>query len=48
MLTEIDFEQAGALQRRLLFVGMTRAQMHLELVMSEAAQNALVARLQHH
>lgn len=46
VLTEIDFEQMDALQRRLLFVGMTRAQMHLELVMSPAAQAALVARLQ--
>jgi superfamily I DNA/RNA helicase len=45
VLTEIDFDQADVLHRRLLFVGMTRAQMHLELVMSEAAQRALMARL---
>jgi superfamily I DNA/RNA helicase len=45
VLTEIDFDQVDVLQRRLLFVGMTRAQMHLELVMSESAQRALVARL---
>lgn len=45
VLTEIDFDQVDVLQRRLLFVGMTRAQMHLELVMSEGAQRALVARM---
>lgn len=47
VLTEIDFDSFGTLQRRLLLVGMTRAQMHLELVLSQAAQDALVARLQH-
>lgn len=46
VLTEIDFTQIDTLQRRLLFVGMTRAQMHLELVMSDRAQHALVTRFQ--
>jgi ATP:corrinoid adenosyltransferase len=45
VLTEIDFTQIETLQRRLLFVGMTRAQMHLELVMSDGAQAALVGQL---
>ncbi|MFM2060186.1 MAG: hypothetical protein RLY71_4571 [Pseudomonadota bacterium] len=46
VLTEIDMEILGPLQRRLLFVGMTRAQMHLELVLSERAQKALENHLQ--
>jgi hypothetical protein len=46
VLTEIDFDSLGTLQRRLLLVGMTRAQMHLELVMSQAAQDTLMARLE--
>lgn len=41
VLTEIDFETLSPLQRRLLFVGMTRAQMHLELVLSTRAEAAL-------
>ena len=45
VLTEIDFDQLGSLQRQLLFVGMTRAQMHLELVLSERGQSALEKRL---
>ncbi|TDP74746.1 AAA domain-containing protein [Roseateles toxinivorans] len=45
VLTEVDFEQLGPLQCRMLFVGLTRARMHLELVLSEAAERALIARM---
>jgi RecB family endonuclease NucS len=41
VLTEIDFDTLTPLLRRLLFVGMTRAQMHLELVLSPRAEVAL-------
>ncbi len=45
VLTEIDFEAMGPMQRNMLFVGMTRARMWLELVVSERAEAAIVARL---
>lgn len=45
VLTEVDFEALGDLERRMLFVGMTRASMHLELVMTERAENLLMQRL---
>lgn len=45
VLTEVDFEQFGELERRLLFVGMTRARMHLAVVLSARAEAALVERL---
>ena len=35
VLTECDFAELDALNRRLLFVGLTRARMHLEWVVSE-------------
>jgi hypothetical protein len=41
VLTEVDFDELTPLRRNLLFVGLTRAQMHLEWVASEAAQQAL-------
>lgn len=41
VLTEIDFNSLDTIKRNLLFVGMTRAGMHLELVMTEAAELAL-------
>ena len=41
VLTEIDFDALTPLLRRLLFVGMTRAQMHLELVLTARAEAAL-------
>lgn len=40
---EIDFKAMDDRQRRKLFVGMTRAQMHLTLVMSQDAELALAA-----
>lgn len=46
VLTEVDFESFGPLERRLLFVGMTRARLHLSIVLSERAEAALAARLQ--
>lgn len=45
VLTEVDFEQLAALECRLLFVALTRACMHLEIVMSTTAELALMARL---
>jgi hypothetical protein len=45
VLTEIDFETMGVAERRMLFVGMTRARMHLELVMSPRAEAALTRAL---
>jgi len=46
VLCEIDFAAWGDREARKLLVGMTRAQYRLELVMSEAAEAALLARLQ--
>lgn len=45
VLAEVEFEELGPLQCRLLFVGLTRAQMHLELVLSESAEQALMVRM---
>jgi hypothetical protein len=45
VLTEIDFERWTDLERRLLFVGMTRARMHLELVLSDRAEALLMQSL---
>jgi superfamily I DNA/RNA helicase len=45
VLTEIDFDTLSPLMRRLLFVGMTRAQMHLELVLSTRAEAVLSREL---
>ena len=38
VMTEIDFPELTTLERRKLFVGMTRAQMRLEMVMSRQAE----------
>lgn len=43
ILCEIDFEQASDVERRKLFVGMTRAQVRLECVLSERAARGLLA-----
>ena len=45
VLAESDFKELGPLESRMLFVGLTRAQMHVELVLSEAAEQALLGRL---
>lgn len=45
VLCEVDFAVLDEQQRRKLFVGMTRAQWHLTLVISDAAQAALVDAL---
>lgn len=45
VLTEIDFEALTDLEQHMLFVGMTRASMHLEMVMSERAEEVLSNRL---
>jgi hypothetical protein len=41
VLTECDFEQLDDKTRRLLFVGLTRARVHLEWVVSERAGEVL-------
>jgi len=41
VLTECDFEQWDDKARRLLFVGLTRARVHLEWVVSERAGGVL-------
>ncbi len=46
VFTEIDFKALGDAERRMLFVGMTRARMHLVLVMSERAESALMKAMQ--
>jgi hypothetical protein len=43
VLTECDFEELAPLTRRLLFVGLTRARLHVEWVISERAAG-VVAR----
>ena len=45
VLTEIDFEEMGQLERNLLFVALTRASMHLELVMSESSEGVLMRQI---
>ena len=45
VLTECDFEDLDALNRRMLFVGMTRAQLHLEWVLSRSASRAVAKTL---
>ena len=45
VLCELDFETLGERERRKLFVGLTRAQMRVEVVMSERAAQALAAVL---
>ncbi|MCV2356564.1 ATP-binding domain-containing protein [Paucibacter sp. B2R-40] len=45
VLTEVQFDELGSAQRNLLFVGLTRASMHLELVLSEFAEAALVREI---
>ena len=45
VLTEVDFDQLRDIDRKRLFVGMTRAQMALEVVLSEAAETCMMAAL---
>lgn len=45
VLAEVDFDHSDALWPQLLFVGLTRARMHVEVVISEAAVGALESRL---
>jgi len=48
ILCEIDFAVLDDKQRRKLFVGMTRAQLHLVLIMSKVAETALMEVLHAH
>jgi hypothetical protein len=41
VLAECDFEELNPLSRRLLFVGLTRARMHLEWVISKQTSDLL-------
>jgi len=45
VLCEVDFEQLGPSEQRKLFVGLTRAQMRVDVVLSERAAQALAMRL---
>ena len=45
VLCEVDFEQLGERERRKLFVGLTRAQVRMELVLSERTAQALAGML---
>lgn len=45
VLCEVDFERLDAQSRNRLFVGMTRAQWRLEIVLSDRAEKALMAAL---
>jgi superfamily I DNA/RNA helicase len=45
VLTEVDFDTLGELERHLLFVGMTRARMSLAVVLTERAEQVLAALL---
>lgn len=46
VVTEVGFEELNELRRNLLFVALTRARMHLEIVLTAAAAQALAARVQ--
>ncbi|WP_434661514.1 ATP-binding domain-containing protein [Paraburkholderia sp. A3BS-1L] len=45
VLTEVDFDEADTLWPRLLFVALTRARMHVEVVSTETAAHTLEQRL---
>ena len=45
VLTEVDFEELGPMQRRLLFVALTRARMHVEMVITRTAEAALAKQM---
>ena len=45
VMTEIDFQALGELEKRRLFVGATRATMKLWLVVSDAAARVLLEQL---
>jgi hypothetical protein len=45
VLTECDFAELDALNQRMLFVGLTRARVHLEWVFSASAAVCLATRL---
>jgi superfamily I DNA and RNA helicase len=45
VLTECDLAQLDAMNRRLLFVGLTRARVHLEWVISTQAEECLSRKL---
>ncbi|MBC7481187.1 MAG: ATP-binding domain-containing protein [Rhizobacter sp.] len=45
VLTECDLEELDPMSRRLLFVGLTRARLHLEWVISERTRRLLESAL---
>lgn len=45
VVTEVDFESLTPDKRAMLFVALTRAQMHVELVISERAEQALAQQV---
>ena len=48
VLTECDFAELDAMNRRLLFVGLTRARVHLEWVISKNLNKSLIFEFQGH
>jgi superfamily I DNA and RNA helicase len=45
ILSEVDFAELSPLEKRKLFVGMTRAQMAVEIVVSDTAESVFAALL---
>lgn len=45
ILSEVDYSELSPLEKRKLFVGMTRAQMAVEIVVSESAEAVLLSLL---
>lgn len=45
ILSEVDFVELSPLEKRKLFVGMTRAQMAVEIVVSDTTESVFAARL---
>ena len=45
VITELDFETLTERERRALFVGMTRSNLAVELVLSPAAESCLAMQL---
>ena len=45
VITEVDFDELSPDKRALLFVALTRAQLHVELVISQRAEQALARQV---
>ncbi len=47
VISELDFSEMTSIERKKLFVGVTRAQMAVEIVLSKEAERCLAERLKH-